>query len=54
MLTEKHGDWIYVEERAAIHVIPVFGPKHRCTYACWCHPVMDVEDPDVVVHNVAH
>lgn len=53
-MSQKQGNWVYLGDVDHIHVVPLFGPRHVCTYECWCHPLMDAEDSDVIVHNVAH
>ena len=36
-----------------IHVVPHFGPEHTLSHAlCWRHPVREVGDARIVVHNV--
>ncbi len=37
-----------------IHVHPLFGPEHELSLACWCHPDLDEENPNVCIHNVAN
>jgi hypothetical protein len=36
-----------------LHVYPLFGREHVIKgLECWCHPVLDDEVPNVVVHNL--
>lgn len=34
------------------HVVPIGDLKeHETTESCWCNPVPDDEEPNVIVHN---
>lgn len=33
-----------------VHTVPLFGPKHRLAWHCWCHPKVD---GPLVAHQVA-
>lgn len=35
-----------------VHVYPLFGREHVMSIECWCHPEIDEECDNVVVHNV--
>lgn len=34
------------------HVYPLFGPEHEMSLSCWCHPSVDDECDNLVIHNV--
>lgn len=39
------------------HVLPGYGPDHKLSMRCWCHPYVEDErypETGVVVHNVPH
>lgn len=49
------GPWLtkWDDDNEVPHVMPGFGPKHELSMGCWCHPVVDYEEP-AVSHNVAN
>jgi hypothetical protein len=40
------------DEQALCHIIPLGDFKeHEVSRACWCHPRVHEEHPDVILHN---
>lgn len=49
-----YGVFDQTVEDGTIHVVPLIGPEHVCSETCWCHPEPDNDQPELIVHNVAH
>lgn len=49
------GDWVVRQAHDThrdIHVMPVADLReHNCTPLCWCRPLRDDADPEIVLHN---
>lgn len=53
--TPSLGAWGTRFDRDQVpHIVPKFGPRHRLSLYCWCHPVVDEDYTEPAVsHNVA-
>lgn len=38
-------------KRELIHVVPLWGPEHDASTACWCHPIPEEMESYVIVHR---
>lgn len=50
----KLGGWALIEntDTGDAHVTPIDDLReHTLTADCWCKPVRDEENPDIVAHN---
>jgi hypothetical protein len=54
LIGQPKANWGVCETSEEVHVIPLRGATHELVKTCWCFPLWEHHDRDLVVHNEAN